>query len=278
MQSAFMNCLGKPIAVYEFGEVSNPALLFIHGNSAPSAFFLPLIHLLESKYHIVTLDLPGHNQSKEWEKEDFSIQNLSLLFNSVLDHFSIQEAAAFGFSMGGLLLLECFDLMPAIKKVAIAGHPPLSSVNDITQAYYLNEDVSLYLKGPLSDEEIERIYHAVIAIDNNNVKTAITDALRNTSPVFRESCTYIVNHVGDQVAKLNNLQVPIAIIHASKDQAIQWDYLDKLQIMNLWEQKIQLIPDCGHLCIIEKPEELAELLDRFFSEIVPTASYSSGLN
>lgn len=252
--------------MYEYGNVSNPALLFIHGNSAPSVFFLPLIRLLESKYYIITLDLPGHNQSKEWEKEDFSTENLSLLFNTVLEYFHIREADAFGFSMGGLLLLECFDSMPAIKKLAIAGHPPLSSADDLAQAYNLNEDVSLYLKGPLTDAEIERIYNAVIAIDNKQVKNEIKKALRETSPAFREGCTDIVTHVTNQVTKLNNSKVPVALIHATQDQAIQSDYLYKLQIKNLWEQKIQLIPDCGHLCIIEKPEDLAKVLDRFFAQ------------
>ena len=265
MKSSFINCLGKPVAVFEFGNASNPAIFFVHGNSAPSGFFLPVIKLLEAKYHIITLDLPGHKQSAAWNKEDFTRENLALLLNSVLDYFNISEVDAFGFSMGGLILLECFDLVPAIKKIAIAGHPPLSSLADMAQAYNLNEDSSLYLQGALSDEEIERIYDAVIAIDNKQIKAEIKRALKETSPSFREGCTLLAQHVGDQTIRLNNSAMPIAIFHAKNDLAIQLSYLEKLQIKNLWEQKIQIIPDSGHFMIGEKPAEMAQVLDRFFA-------------
>ena len=75
----------------------------------------------------------------------------------------------------------------------------------------------------------------------------------------------MAQNVGNQIARLNQLQNPIAIIHAEKDLAIQFDYLKKLNIKNLWEQKIQIIPDSGHFMIGEKPAEMAQVLDRFFA-------------
>ena len=265
MKTAFITCLEKPVALFEFGDVSNPALLFIHGNSIHSGFLIPMIRLLEPKYHIITLDLPGHNLSGAWEKEDFCRENLALLFNSVLDYFNIREVDAFGFSMGGFILLECFDLIPAIKKIAIAGQPPLHSAADMPEAYYLNENSSLFLQGPLSEDEIERIYTYVIRTKNDYLKSEIKASIRNTSPSFREGSLRIAQNTGDQISKLNQLMPPIAVIHAMDDLAIRGEYLKKLQIKTLWEQKIQLIPDCGHLCIVEKPQELAIMLDLFFA-------------
>ena len=144
MKSSFIKCLGKSIAVYEYGNDSHPAILMIHGNSVHSGFFIPLIRLLESQYHIITLDLPGHKHSDAWEKHNFNRKNLALLINLVLEHFKIKEVNAFGFSMGGFILLESFDLVPAIKKLSIAGHPPLSSMEDMQAAYYLNKDSALF--------------------------------------------------------------------------------------------------------------------------------------
>jgi pimeloyl-ACP methyl ester carboxylesterase len=264
MKQSLITCLGKSIALFEFGTATHPAVLMIHGNSAHSGFIFPLIRLLEAKYHIITLDLPGHNQSGAWEKDDFTRKNLALLFNSVLDHFKIKEVYAFGFSMGGFLLLESFDLVPAIKKIAIAGHPPLHSAEDMQQAYFLNEDSSLYLQGTLSEEEIERIYIAVIGIQDNKLKSEIKESLRNTSPLFRQGCMNLAQHTSDQIARLNNFHGKVAVIHATEDKAVQLDYLKKLRIKNLWEQKIQMVPGSGHFIIAEKPAELAALLDRFF--------------
>lgn len=257
----------KAVTLYEFGDPSNHALFFIHGNSVPASFFIPLIRLLEAKYYIITLDLPGHRQSEAWEKEDFTPKNLASLFNSILDYFNIKEADAFGFSMGGLILLECFDLMPAVLKLAVAGHPPLSSAADMPEAYHLSEDTSLILQGALTEEETERIYNALIAIDDIQLKSEIKQALIETSPSFREGCLQMALNVSNQITKLNQRPHPIAVIHAADDNAIQSEYLNNLQIHNLWEQKIQVIPECGHFMIGEKPVELAAILDRYFSEI-----------
>jgi len=265
MKTSFISCLGKLIALYEFGSTLHPAVLMIHGNSAPSGFLIPLIRSLEPKYHIITLDLPGHNQSEVWEKEDFNRENFAHLFNSVLDHFRIRETNAFGFSMGGFILLESFDMVPVIKKIAIAGHPPLQSVEDMQQAYYLNEDSSLYLKGKLSEDEIDRVYNAVIGIQDENLKSEIKESLRNTSPQFREGCMNLATHTGDQIARLNEFKGSVAIIHATDDKAVQIEYLKKLHFKNLWEQNIHLVPNSGHFILAEKPAELASLLDRFFA-------------
>lgn len=264
MKTSVIACLGRSVALYEYGSATHPAVLMIHGNSVHSGFFMPLIRLLEPKYYIITLDLPGHNQSGAWEKDEFSRENLALLFNSVLDHFKISEVMAFGFSMGGFMLLESFDLVPAIRKIAIAGHPPLRSVEDMPDAYNLNEDSALFLQGPLSENEIERLYNAVIRINDSHIKSEIVESIRKTSPAFREGCMNIAQHAGDQIARLNQFQGPVAIIHAVDDLAIRSEYLEKLQLRNLWEQKIQLIPGSGHFIIAEKPFELAALLDRFF--------------
>ena len=264
MNTSFINCLGKPVALSEFGSDTHPAVLAIHGNSVHSFFLKPLISLLEPKYHIITLDLPGHNQSEAWEKEDYNRENLAFLFNSVLNYFKIEEVNAFGFSMGGFILLESFDLVPAIKKLAIAGHPPLKSVSDMQEAYYINEDSGLFLQGILTDDEIERLYNSVIRINDENVKKEIKESIRNTSPSFREGCMNMAIHASDQINKLNQFEGPLTIIHAADDLAVKSGYLQNLQLQNLWEHKIQLIPESGHFCMLEKPVELANILDRFF--------------
>lgn len=267
MKTTSISCFGKPVTLFEFGSASNPALLMIHGNSAHSGFFIPIIKLLETKYHIITLDLPGHRKSGVWEKDDFNRANLALLFNSVLNHFQFNEVYAFGFSMGGFMLLETFDLLPVKSKIAIVGHPPLKTVADMQEAYYLNEDSSLYLQGTLSDDEIDRIYTAVIGIQDENLKMRIKESLRNTSPLFREGCMNLAKQTSNQIERLNEFHGEVAIIHATEDKAVKLEYLQKLNIKNLWEQKIQLVPGSGHFILAEKPAELAKILDRFFSTI-----------
>ena len=266
MRTTSIVVLGKKISLFESGDSGNPVVLMIHGNSSHSGFLGPVITLLEPKYHIITLDLPGHNLSEAWEKTDFTRENFALLFNAALNHFKITEAHAFGFSMGGYFLLECFDLVPAIKTLAVAGNPVLSSMADFPESYYFNDDSALFLQGVLSDDEIERVYNGAIRLKGDYLKTEIIESIRKTSPSFREGCMVLAQQTGDEIARVNRSEIPIAIIHAADDLVIRLEYLEKLKLRTLWEQKIQIIPDSGHFMICEKPNELALLLDRFFAE------------
>ena len=265
MKTSVITCLGKSVSVYESGDPNHPAILMVHGNSSHSGFFGPMISLLESGYHVVTLDLPGHNRSDVWETEDFTRENFALLFNAVLDHFHISQAHAFGFSMGGYILLESFDLVPAIKSLAIAGNPVLGSVADFPEAFYFNDDSALFLQGILNEDEIERIYNSTIRLKGDYLKSEIMDSIRNTSPSFRDGCMHLAQQTGDEIVRVNSFEGPITIIHAADDLVIRLDYLERLKLTNLWEQKIQIIPDSGHFMTCEKPVELVKLLDRFWT-------------
>ncbi len=264
MIKSFISVLNKTVAIYEFGLNSKTSLLLIHGNSLHSEFFYPLIQHLEHDFHIITLDLPGHNFSESWNKEDYNSGNFGILFNSVLSYFNIKEVFVFGFSMGGFILLECFNLISSIKKIAIAGHPPIKKFTDMTEAYNINEDSALYLQGILNENEVERIYRSVVKINDNNIQSKILQSILDTNPAFREGCLNMAVNARDQINFLNESGCPITLIHAINDAVVKVDYFEKLKLNYLWEQKIQLISDSGHFVILEKPKEVSVILKRFF--------------
>ena len=76
---------------------------------------------------------------------------------------------------------------------------------------------------------------------------------------------FLAQNTGDEISRVNNFSGPITFIHAADDLVIRKEYLENLSLRNLWEQKIQIISDCGHFMICEKPDELAVLLDRFWA-------------
>lgn len=266
MRMDSVSVFGKSVSIYESGEKTSQAILLIHGNSVDSTFQKPLICQLESDFYVITLDLPGHLHSDPWDKELFSRESFGTLFRTVLQKLNVHQTSAFGFSMGGFLLLECFDLIPEIKKLAINGHPPLQSVADMPAAHFLNDDSSLFLQGYLGDDEIERIYNSVVRINDQELKLKIKESMASTSPSFREGCLKVAMETRNQVEAINNSDVPVALILGSNDPVIRIDYLNNLKIKNLWNKKIQIIQDCGHYTMVEKPKELASVLSSFFKD------------
>lgn len=261
-----IHVLNQSVATYYSGLDSKPAVLVIHGNSIHSGFFRELIEILDQQFFVITLDLPGHNKSGTWNPEEYTRKNFALLFNTLLDSFDLKEVNAFGFSMGGFILLECFDKIPLIRKLAVSGHPPLTCFSDMQDAYYLNEDSALFLQGELSDNEVERIYNAVIKIQDTHIKEKIKKSIKETSPFFREGCLNLAQNTHNEVEILNRSKIPVAVFHASGDQVVKLEYLEKTELLNLWEHKVHVIPDSGHFVMIENPESLAFSLSRFFNE------------
>ncbi len=90
-----------------FGEPPLPPLVMLHGFMGKGSSLEPLIPELSRKFHVITLDLPGHGRSlfstmpREHRPADF-FQAAALILAD-LDHLGIDRFTLYGYSMGGRL-------------------------------------------------------------------------------------------------------------------------------------------------------------------------------
>jgi pimeloyl-ACP methyl ester carboxylesterase len=62
------------------------------------------------------------------------------------------------------------------------------------------------------------------------------------------------------------MNVPVAVIHGSKDKLANLAYIQELELPTLWHGAVQVIEGAGHSPHWEAPDAFGELLGAFASE------------
>ncbi|MBB6431295.1 alpha/beta fold hydrolase [Algisphaera agarilytica] len=88
-----------------------PVLILIHGSPGAKKNFSLLIPTLESHFRVIAPDMPGFGDSSKWIPS-YSTRAHARYVLELMDQLEIESAHILGFSMGGGVALNLFDLAP----------------------------------------------------------------------------------------------------------------------------------------------------------------------
>ena len=110
------------IAIYEFGERSNTAIILLHAFSHNGLFFKPLAEFLAQKgFYVICPDIPGRGKSDYLTNHKNYNYHLYVddLF-LILNFLKIETASLFGNSMGGILSILFTEKYPKmVRKIVL---------------------------------------------------------------------------------------------------------------------------------------------------------------
>ena len=101
-----------------------PHIVLVHGMGSAATAWKPLTPLLQSKYNVITVDLPGHGESpfdKTQLMDPHSIANL--VVNEVKQEFDLNTFDVVGNSWGGWIALEMAAVHPRTVNSVVALAP-----------------------------------------------------------------------------------------------------------------------------------------------------------
>lgn len=116
---------------YEISGEGEP-LLLIHGNSASSRMFQPILKFYAEHYKVILFDFPGHGKSSRLEKfeTDFWHYN-SKVTNALLEELNLKNVNVIGTSGGALvginLAMEHQEKVKALMADSFEGEAPLGT-------------------------------------------------------------------------------------------------------------------------------------------------------
>ena len=103
---------------------SKDALVLVHGLGSAATAWKPIIPALSEKFNVITVDLPGHGQSKFDPRQAMDPQSLALLLrDSIKTNHEIDKFHLVGNSLGGWISLELASLAPKNVK-SVTGLAP----------------------------------------------------------------------------------------------------------------------------------------------------------
>lgn len=87
----------------EYGDRRNPAILFLHGIRLGREIWAPHARYLATRYHVVTVDLPGHGALAH---VDFSEMSVRDTISNAVENVCASPPLVVGYSLGGYAAMQ----------------------------------------------------------------------------------------------------------------------------------------------------------------------------
>lgn len=235
---------------------SGPPLLFLHGaNGLP--VWQPVFELLSKHFDVIVPEHPGFGTSDNpaWMR---NINDLAMYYLDFLDSLSPYPVHLVGQSLGGWAAAEaavrnCTRLksltLLAPAGIRVKGKLPGDNFiwdpeEAIRNLYHDQSIPDRMLAVPLSDDEAD------IALTNRYAATKFGWEPRWFNPSLERW--------------LHRISIPTLIMWGKNDKLFPVDYA-KLWGERIPGSRVEIVPDCGHVPAVEKPELTAKEIIRLYA-------------
>ncbi len=252
---------GQMLQLYEKQDAAldAPALGLVHGMEEGWDVWLPAGCQLSDRFRTLCVDLPWHGRNGyQWGYE--------------------RSAAEW--------LHEALQLMPTPPVALIAHSFGANTVLDYLQRYQIPTLRAAVLVSPLYKAQYEdldwKLFHDAIDIFRSTMEQGLRVRQcisgRSEPSLLPAMTDIVVRKVGPlgfmeffnllsrtPALQLDRVCVPVLVVAGVNDLAFTLMSDDSL-VQALPEGSVELIPDCGHFCMLEKPDVFAQLARQFLAQ------------
>jgi pimeloyl-ACP methyl ester carboxylesterase len=231
------------------------ALVYLHG--ASGAAWLPVLQKLSEKYDVIAPEHPGFGESDTPDWLD-TIHDLAYFYLDVFDQLKIRGAHLVGNSLGGWLAAEIAvrntSHLASVTLCNAAGlHVPGARQSD---SFMMSEEQRLrefFYDSKKAEDMVARVMHP----DREDT------VLKNRATVAKLS--WQPRAYDPHLPKwLHRIDVPTLVIWGDHDKAFPNEHAQAYH-KAIPGSKLVMIPQCGHVPQIEKPDEFIAALESFIA-------------
>jgi pimeloyl-ACP methyl ester carboxylesterase len=266
--------------VMSFDAGAGPAILFVHGLGCNLSHFEHVAPpLVDAGYRVCGLDLPGFGLSGK-PRRDYSIRWLSGAVTALLDHLGIPSATLAGHSLGGLVCADAalhdrsrVERLVLISSAGLFQMPlPFQWVARTIMrpglvAAALERNARRLLEKRVFEERNEKVERFIEQSVTRPDPRFVHDLARVMWSLRKDLTSY---HLFDEVHRLT---MPTLVIYGGRDRLLP------TKLVPQWATKLpagelEVIERCGHMPIIEKPEQVVARMKAFLARTsaAPTAT------
>ena len=238
-------------------SLENPPLVLIHGAGSTRLFWPPEIRRLPG-YCVYAPDLPGHGKSELRDGQQ-SIGKYADILVGWLEAVHLRRAVFVGHSMGGAVALAIALQHPErVIGLGLVSSGARLKVNPTILNYAA--DSTTYIKAA----DVMVSYSFSSNTSKRLVELASKRMLETRQSVFNgdlQACDRF-----DMIDKLGAIKQPTLVVCGADDQLTPMRYAQFLAT-SIADSRLVVIPDAGHMVMLEKPHSVAECLLSFLNEI-----------
>jgi pimeloyl-ACP methyl ester carboxylesterase len=271
--SKFINWNGTEIHYTESGK--GFPILMIHGFGGSGRDFIILDSLLNDKYKVFRVDLPGFGLSDfpvQTETTPDYIKVYDAYFSFLLDTLNIDSCYVMGNSLGGLMSWNLTVKHPeVVKKLVLfnsAGYDMKEVVETATNARYLKSDFAqLFLKKGLPVFLTKKGMNKILYSDS--LKTEERAQRFNDFWNRKGNIQQILSMVSSEQYLDQNLikevKCPTLIFWGKYDKVINQKYAARFHA-DIKNSQLIMYDSCGHVPMLERPMDVQRDVLKFLTQ------------
>jgi pimeloyl-ACP methyl ester carboxylesterase len=232
-------------------------LILVHGAGGSSAYWFNQVSELSKKLQVIAIDLPGHGKSERLKGKP-TIERYAEHVVDFINQTGLQKTAMLGHSMGGLVVQQiALDHPEGLEKLIIVD----SSAKFTVQHDYAN---SLRRAADFNPIEFVSLFFSPKTLEKTDIVTLLQQMTQGMTSDFDPNILAddfgLVGTV-DFRRRLKDIIIPTLIVHGADDIVP----LSSARYLNekIKGSRLEIIPNAGHLVMIEKPGEFNRIVLSF---------------
>jgi pimeloyl-ACP methyl ester carboxylesterase len=245
----------------EFGDRANPPILFLHGIRLGREIWAEHARVLGSRYHVTTLDLPGHGVLA---KMDFTQANVSALLDRVVDGVLRAPPLMVGYSLGGFVCMRFAAQHGNRSAGLLLADCTLDFEGWKWWPYGAAVTFTEHLPQPLYDAFV----HATLSMTLPQRWVEIVEAIPFNRNVFAQTSA-IVREQKNALAEIATYRKPVLIVNGEYDFAFRSD--ERRYLHRLPQARLRILKGTDHTGPLRRVQEFTEIVDGFAKKVFANA-------
>ena len=256
------------ISVNQSKETGFP-VLFIHGNSLSSHYFEKQMNSDQlNDFRLISFDLPGHGKSDKafHPEQQYCFKGLIQIVKGIIDELNLDKLVIVGHSLGGHVAIQSLERITNIVGLMVFGTPPLGIPPRFDLAFNPLPEVGLVFKPQITKPEAVNLSN--VFCSSPEVSVSVAQDILSTDPEFRGYLgqSIIAGNFIDELITINDFSGSKCIILGDSDQMVNINYIEELGISGLWQYKIHMIKNAGHMLQYENVVDFNNILIDFLDD------------
>jgi pimeloyl-ACP methyl ester carboxylesterase len=241
---------------YEVEGKGKP-LVLVHGAGGATTYWFNQLSGLSSEFRVIAIDLPGHGKSEPLKGKP-SIEQYAKHLDAFINGMKLSKVVLLGHSMGGLIVQHITLNHPEIvEKLIIVDSSakfPGRSGSGPSFRHAASMDANTIAASLFSQKTLRK----------TDATSLMKQIIRGMSPEFALNVLLRDFELADEVdftGRLKAIGAPTLIVHGADDvlPVSLANYLHE----NIKGSKLEIIPDAGHMVMMEKPTEFNNAIMKF---------------
>lgn len=229
---------------------------FVHGAGGSSSIWFRQIRAFKKEFNVLVLDLRGHGNSKPTIKDTF---NTEYTFNAitqdileVLTHLKIKKSHFIGISLGTILIRNLAEKRPDLVESMVLG----GAILKLNFRSQILMRVGNLFKSVVPYMMLYKLFAFIIMPKKNHKESRIlfvNEAKKLYQKEFKK-WFQLTTELVPLLKFFRQIEIQIPTYYIMGDQ----DYMFLPSVKNLVKihrkSKLCIIPNCGHVVNVDKPE------------------------